>query len=159
MPKPNRDLIKSQVKWDKRDNRISRKELRDTLDRYSRKPFVDALTAFLRCRPDDISVFEWARQHPDRWANAVNVMAKLSGYADQQEINLNITDTSQMSDAQLLQRLMDLRERLNNEGNRLKESETSITHGTPVPVQNLNTPLIEQQQDKEKAPSQRPGAS
>src|SRR6185437_7116968 len=103
-----------ELKWSKRDNRVTRKQLRERLDRYTRDPFKDVLTQLLQVRPTPEAMFQWALEHPDKWASAVSVMAKLAGYADQQEINLNITDTTQMSDAQLLQRLVELRQRLSN---------------------------------------------
>src|SRR5690349_3061916 len=83
--------------WPSAKNLVSREELRSRLEAYSRQPFLDALSALLEVRPDPVSLAMWARAHPDRWANAISVMAKLGGYADQKDVNVNLfTDIQRM---------------------------------------------------------------
>ena len=97
-------------KWSRRDNLVSRNLLRRELERYNRQPFLDVLGMFLQCRPDIISVAEWAREHPDKWMNAIAACAKAAGFADETHVVNDISvSVSNMSDAQLLQRLEEMR--------------------------------------------------
>ena len=138
--------------WLSRDNLTTRQQLRDKLEQFSRTPFRDVVAHILQCRPDPLSIFEWACKHPDRWANAVAVFAKLGGFVDQQEISLTLVDPSQMSDAQLLQRLVELRNRLISSGRSVQISDASIES----PSKSLDLPICE---TKEKDPSISEGVS
>lgn len=92
----------------KRDRRPTRSlsEVRANLSAYSRDPFLDVLARFLDCQPDEKSIREWAKQYPDRWANALRALGQLSGYREHIEIENNIFMTiHSMSDAQLMEHL------------------------------------------------------
>jgi hypothetical protein len=89
---------------------VMRDQLRRELERYNRQPFLDLLGEFMQCRPDPVSIAEWAREHPDRWMNAVAVCAKAAGFADETHVVNDVRMTIEnMSDAQLLQRLEEMR--------------------------------------------------
>lgn len=117
-------------KWKKRDNYVSRAQLREQLDRHTRAPFLDTLAALLNCRPTMENIIQWASQHPDRWANAIAVFAKLGGYTEKMEVQLdvfhNITD---LSDAALLQQLQELQSNYNlvNKPVALIPADNSVT--------------------------------
>lgn len=97
------------VAWSTRDTRVTREELRDYIARNYRSPFMDVLTVMMQCRPTPEAMFTWAMAHPDRWANAVAIFAKLSGYTEKVEIESTHLHVHTLSDAQLLQQLSQLR--------------------------------------------------
>lgn len=99
--------------WPKRDNKVKRVDVRAQLEMYNRSGFTDILAHFMQCRPTLENTIQWANQYPDRWANAMSIVAKLAGFSEKLEItnNLNINIGS-MSDAQLLQQLQETRDKL-----------------------------------------------
>lgn len=101
---------KRTFKWANPYNRVSRAQLRDTIERRYRTPFGDVLTELLRVRPDTETLLSWAAAYPEKWATAVSIFARLAGYSDKLEIeeSLNI-NISNLSDAALLQKLSELR--------------------------------------------------
>ena len=98
------------MQWSPRDTRVTREELRDYIARNYRSPFMDVLTVMMQCRPTPEAMFAWAMEHPDRWANAIAIFAKLSGYTEKVEVEHNHLHVHALSDAELLQRLSSLRE-------------------------------------------------
>lgn len=96
-----------------RDHRVTRDDLRARIAAYSIDPLQDILAVFLQCQPDALNIHQWACEHPDRWANAVSVFAKLSGYIEHLAIDVvHRLDPTQLSDAELLQQLVEMRARL-----------------------------------------------
>lgn len=91
---------------------MTRSELRDSLDRYSRRGFQDILADLLQVAPDELDLAEWAKTKPDKWAAVVSIMARLSGYNDETVVHNFNYDIGQMGDAQLLQQLAELRVKL-----------------------------------------------
>lgn len=143
-------MLKNPYKWSPRNNIVNRQELRRELERYNRQPFLDLLAEFMQCRPDPITIALWAREHPDKWMNAIATCAKAAGFADQLEVNSNNTHlhVHELSDAQLLQRLEELR---------IQHSSDTIQSQTvqsadikkPAGVRNSNAQLIEHKSSSE----------
>ena len=73
---------------------------------YGRAPFLEALVDLLEARPSPEAIKTLAEMRPDRWAQAVVMIARLAGYHDRRAVveNINIL-IHQMSDAQLLAEL------------------------------------------------------
>lgn len=57
-------------------------ELRDQTARLSREPFRDQLADFLANNPTPEAIQQFANRNPDRWAQAVAILARSAGYAD-----------------------------------------------------------------------------
>ena len=76
------------------------------VERFSRGPFRDILVDILSAKPDKKSLQAFANKYPDRWAQALTIVARLSGYAEKKEEtkNINVMIHS-MSDAELLAEL------------------------------------------------------
>lgn len=85
-------------------------ELMDRLEAMSREPFREALADFLGASPSKEDIEEWAKTRPDRWAQGLSIVARLSGYTDKLEIEGNVHHlVHQLSDSDLKQRLEQLR--------------------------------------------------
>lgn len=78
------------------------KELTRELKKQMRVPFERALQRLLGFRPSAQALQNFANKSPDRWAQAVSIMAGLAGY--EKGININITrkNVNDMSDSELL---------------------------------------------------------
>lgn len=98
--------------WPRGRNIVSREELRENLERYSRDPFADVLEALLQARPSTERLLQWAGEHPDKWANAIKVFASLTGYTEKtEEVHTHLhahKHIGKMSDAELLQSMHEL---------------------------------------------------
>jgi hypothetical protein len=89
---------------------INKGAIYQELAKYSREPFMDTLAYLMGCKPDREAVLEFANAHPDRWANAISTFSKMAGYHDKLEVEHNIhMDISRMGDAELEQRLSEMR--------------------------------------------------
>ncbi len=64
-------------------------KIQEQLSGFSREPFRKELARFLCFAPDDESVQAHANKSPDRWSQAVTILARLSGITDK------VDDTSQ----------------------------------------------------------------
>ena len=64
-------------------------KIQEQLSGFSREPFRKELSRFLCFSPSDEAVQAHANKSPDRWSQAVTILAKLSGITDKVE------DTSQ----------------------------------------------------------------
>lgn len=72
------------------------------VDRLNRQPFREILAQFLACAPEPEAIMEHARKSPDRWAQAVSILAKASGFHDKIEHEHNVfVNIQNMSDAEL----------------------------------------------------------
>lgn len=69
--------------------------------RFDRKPFQQMLAELMGCKPTFEALQAFANKNPDRWAQAVQMMANLSGF-EKGNVTLNIFNVEQMSDAMLL---------------------------------------------------------
>ena len=74
-----------------------------------REPFQRALASMMQCAPDPDSIKNFAKKSPDRWAQAVSQLARLAGYHDESVPNINVLLIGQLSDADLMKRLSNLR--------------------------------------------------
>jgi hypothetical protein len=66
----------------------------------------------MACAPDPESILAFANKAPDRWAQAVTMLAKLYGFTEKLDINHNhmLLDARSMSNGQLLEALAKLRD-------------------------------------------------
>lgn len=77
------------------------------LKKQSREPFKRALQRVLGFAPTGKALEEFANKHPDRWAQAVTILAGLSGYEKGVNVTLNTRKpVEQMTDAELLEEYM-----------------------------------------------------
>lgn len=102
--------------WSQRDRRLSRDDIRDAVGRLSREPFQDLMSVFLQSCPTELELYEFAMAHPDKWVSSIAAISKIAGYTEKTEIDVAHTiNVGSISDADLLQRLQDLRNRLASE--------------------------------------------
>ena len=100
-------------------------ELMSEFQAFSRQPFVEILSELVQGIPTLENIQSFANDHPDRWANCVNTMAKLSGYHEKLEIEGNVMlDVNRMGDAQLLAKLEELGEQI--EGMGIRQGMTDV---------------------------------
>jgi hypothetical protein len=84
--------------------------------KYSRDPFRKALADYLQSNPslDDIKIF--SKKHPDRHAQSVAIFARLSGYSEIVQVDINNNFhvwVNNASDAELLAKRAELDAQLN----------------------------------------------
>lgn len=70
----------------------------------SRSPFRKVLAELIEAKPTPEAVRRFADKYPDRWAQAVSMMAGLSGF-DRGVIELNVFNIKGLSDIELMRRL------------------------------------------------------
>lgn len=77
--------------------------------KLSREPFRQELARLVGCAPTQNALLEFSSKSPDRWAQAISIMAKLAGYSEKiiHEHNVSVL-IAQMSDAELQSRLTKL---------------------------------------------------
>lgn len=66
-----------------------------------RQPFRKELARVLGIRPTEAALKAWANKYPDKWAQAVTMLASLSGYQQGVDVNVKMMDPSQMTDVAL----------------------------------------------------------
>ena len=69
-----------------------------------RLPFEKVLVKFILASPTQKAIKEFAQKYPDRWSQAITMIAKLRGYSERVEhdVTINIrTRLQAMGDAQL----------------------------------------------------------
>lgn len=88
-----------------------RKELLANLEIYGRGPFQSSLADLLECGPSKEDLLQFAAAFPDKWASAVSIFARLSGYKDETVVDHKHAHlhVMELSDAELHQRLQNLR--------------------------------------------------
>lgn len=109
-----------------------RLDLVEKANMLSREPFREILADLLDCKPDLESLHEYANKSPDRWAQAVAIFSRISGYQDKQviehehnfyvhlremsdvelklEVSKRFREMGEVYDAQVLERSEDLLE-------------------------------------------------
>ena len=96
--------------------RISGDEIASALRAGSREPFREILETFLRAAPDADAIAEFAQRSPDRYAQALSMLGKLSGFTEKFQLNHSMEKSiAQMGDAELkveLQKALDKRDAL-----------------------------------------------
>ena len=87
--------------------RMSGNEIAAALKAGSRAPFRELLEIFLKAAPTSEEVAEVARRAPDRFIQAVTMLAKLSGFHEKMQVDHTHTFMAlmQLSDAELSDRL------------------------------------------------------
>lgn len=88
---------------------FSAEDIRGQLRSYDRSPFLDVLALYLECAPTVEALVDFADSHPDKWAQAIGVIGKLSGFTEKKEVAVDINvHIKSMSDSQLEDRLREL---------------------------------------------------
>ena len=81
---------------------LDAKQIETKLRDLSREPFQDVLALLLRCKPDKKSLQEFAKSHPDRWAQAIAIFSRGAGYSDKTVVEHNFYHwIHNLSDAEL----------------------------------------------------------
>jgi len=78
------------------------------LTRYERRPFMQLLANLLDCKPTPEAIRAFAEKSPDRWAQAVSIMAGLAGFDRGVGPTINVYNVGAMSDVELVRRLAEL---------------------------------------------------
>ena len=68
---------------------LSKTAVQKALKEMSREPFKDVLAELLGSRPTKKSLKEFADAHPDRWAQAVTLFARMGGFSDKTVVEYN----------------------------------------------------------------------
>ena len=95
-----------------KNKKIDTTELEQAMVNYSRDPFRKALADYLQGNPslDDIKAF--AKKYPDRHAQSVAIFARLSGYSEKIQVdvdnNFNVW-IKNVSDSELRAKIAELR--------------------------------------------------
>jgi hypothetical protein len=97
------------------ENKIDPTELERAMASYSRDPFRKALTDYLQGNPslDDIKSF--AKKYPDRHAQSVAIFARLSGYHEKVQVDIDNNIhvwIKNASDSELLAKVAELESQL-----------------------------------------------
>ena len=77
----------------------------------SRTPFRRVLAELLECKPTPEAVRRFADKYPDRWAQAVSMMAGLSGF-DRGVVEVNVFNVKGLPDSDLMRELQAVRREL-----------------------------------------------
>lgn len=88
--------------------RLNAEEVWAHLHTLSREPFQALLADVLESGPSREEIRAAAKKAPDRWGQLVAIFARLSGYAERQEVNhshRHLHLIASMSDAELLAEL------------------------------------------------------
>jgi len=96
---------------DEIDPAIRAAALADTfkaLSRMDRVPFRKVLADLLECAPTPENIRALAEKSPDRWAQALSIVAGLAGFDRGIGPTINLYNVGNMSDAQLMERLSEL---------------------------------------------------
>lgn len=114
-------------------------ELLAELSTFSRQPFIEVLAEILQCIPTPDALQIFADEHPDRWANAVNTMSKLAGYEQGMDVDGNVLrDLTKLGDAQLIQRLAEVEDKLKELGLDAKVVDGTVVEGGEQEVEDGN---------------------
>ena len=82
--------------------KLDASEIEAHLNAMSRQPFRELLGTLLGAFPDPETLAEWAKKSPDRYAQALAILGRLSGYTEKSEVFHEVRDYSHMSDAELM---------------------------------------------------------
>jgi len=78
------------------------------LTKFQRTSFVRVLAELLECKPDIASLREFSKKSPDRWAQALSIVAALAGFTKDTGTTINIYNVEKMSDVELARRIAEL---------------------------------------------------
>jgi Arc/MetJ family transcription regulator len=96
-------------------------ELVKELTKMERSPYRRALQRILGFRPTAEALQNFANKSPDKWAQAVTMLAGLAGYEKGVNVTLTVRPVHQMTDAELLEENRKLTEELRAVGRGLGE--------------------------------------
>ncbi len=91
----------------------------------SREPFRQVLERFLEAAPDVDDIAEFAKRYPDRWAQALIMIGKLSGFHERMEVShehRHLLAIHEMSDMELMQRLQEVMKQLGIQSDQLPDT-------------------------------------
>lgn len=109
-------------------------QVHDQLLQMSRGPFQEILALMLGSHPSEQDLIAFASRNPDKWATAVNLLSKLSGYHEQLEVNHNIyAQVLHMSD-------MDLEHQLRAVNNKIGDSHLVDPAILETPYKHIDEP-------------------
>lgn len=119
-------------------------EIEAELAALQRGPFRRILTDFLGFAPSAQALRNFANKHPDKWANALGIIAQLAGYKKEMHVEGTVNMVHAMSDAEIERRRRELREaeaasqRLINpaprENDAARKLERSPAEPAPAPI-------------------------
>lgn len=108
---------------------FNREQVSAALKTYDRRPFLDLLTTWLENAPDPEAILDFADAHPDRWANALASIAKIGGFTEKKEIDIDVNlNIRSLSDSQLEDRLAQLKSKLID----MEAEDVTETEGNPA---------------------------
>ena len=91
--------------------KIDKEKIREELERLSRQPFRDMLSLLLSANLTQEDIDAFAKKSPDRLAQSIAIMGRLSGYNEKLEIEADLsTSLTQLSDMEMQNRLKELRQ-------------------------------------------------
>ena len=104
---------------------LDQEHLENMLSSLSREPFTQELARFLISSPAQAKIREFAEKYPDRWAQAVAILARLTGYSEKIDVDVSgtIRHVRELSDVDLAKRLEQIESDLQSlvEGTEKKE--------------------------------------
>jgi len=84
-------------------------EIAAAITNLSREPFRGVLSRLIEAEPDVKDVLEFAKKYPDRWAQSLAIVGRLSGFTEKLEVETNIAvNITHMSDSQLVSEIDEL---------------------------------------------------
>ena len=94
--------------------KIDTSEVATALEIGSREPFTKELARWFNAAPSSAAIRRMAEKRPDRWVQAIAVLARLAGYNDRTEsVSLSLfANIKNMSDAELEEELASLQQQL-----------------------------------------------
>lgn len=87
-------------------------ELYSQLAGLGKGPFVRLLARMLACEPTDEALQIFAQINPGKWTDAVAKLARVVGYSENHNIEVNHTHVHTLADSELAARLAALRAKL-----------------------------------------------
>jgi len=92
-------------------NKFDPAELERAMNNYSREPFRKALMDYLQGNPNIDEIKAFARKYPDRHAQSCSIFARLAGYSEKLQVDIDNNIhvwIANASDSQLLQKIAEL---------------------------------------------------
>ncbi len=93
----------------------------------ARPPRLDG--EFLAAAPDADSIAEFAMRYPNRWAQALIMIGKLSGFHERMEVShehRHLVAIHEMSDMELMQRLHEVMKQLGIQSDQLPDTRSGL---------------------------------
>ena len=82
--------------------RLDPVEVYENIKNLSRAPFAEQAARFLNNAPSDAAISSLAERNPDRWAQALAIVARFAGYNEKLEVEASVTQRIEaLSDGEL----------------------------------------------------------